>query len=47
VPGALVICACGVVKKRDKADPGFIRHAKAVRERFLLECAHGQVHRDF
>jgi putative component of toxin-antitoxin plasmid stabilization module len=40
VPGALVICACGVVKKSDKADPEFIRRAKAIRERYRQEQSH-------
>lgn len=35
--GAIVVCACGVVKKKQKADPNFIQRARAIREQCLQE----------
>lgn len=46
-PGFLVICACGVVKKKQKADPEFIRRAKAMRDRYLEEKSRGSIRRNF
>lgn len=35
--GAIVVCACGVVKKKQKADPHFIQRAQAIREQCIRE----------
>ena len=43
----LVICACGVVKKKQKANPGFITKAAAIREKYFEEKKRGEIHRLF
>lgn len=35
--GAIVVCACGVVKKKQKAHPNFIQRAQAIREQCYQE----------
>ena len=45
--GYLVVCAACVVKKKQKADPGFIAKATAVRDQYKREKQNGQVHRLF
>jgi hypothetical protein len=45
--GAVVVCACGVVKKKQRADPEFIRHAKMIRDRFKQEDQNGDIQREY
>jgi hypothetical protein len=40
---SVVICACGTVKKKQKADPAFIAKARKIQERYSLEKANGKV----